>query len=558
MGLFDWLGTNDPAWELGSTLSRTASFNILPQNTPDAINLSSEVQTHRDTQDEAAKEERTSESPMSITGSNTGSAVGQAMRNTMPELPDPYLPPEVSQLYNTPPPTPEQRPKLTVGRALRDTALSMIPIIGPALARPDIQKYKDEQAAYALRQNQAVDTWKQGRVMAGKLLQEQYENQIRNTNVQRYSNYFMQTQNMSPDDAMKHAVAYADSKAMPTDRTDKRDIVDITLKDGTMMVGVQDAQGNLYVGSPNGGVMPMPISKVAKALKQGTASQAVQPSAQEKQWQAERNQKWAYYNQNQLHAPQGYQPNDLDYANAERYWNENKPTSGTDSLADRWIAERVKRGSSVEQAIRDYKALTPVNNQLVVTDKGIVPVNPRTLKVGDTLQNPSSGENLTKTPTAVKEKIDSMEKALQNLSDLRFYANRHKNAIGAIQGHKAAAGRWIGASDPEVNEMFRIADTTADDLLRLKSGAQINEKEYDRLRSLVPNPRWGEGKFFSDLDGYERELKMALARRKKEWGIGDGEQNSSQSPIVQRNKKTGAVRHSLDGGKTWVAGPPSQ
>jgi hypothetical protein len=102
----------------------------------------------------------------------------------------------------------------------------------------------------------------------------------------------------------------------------------------------------------------------------------------------------------------------------------------------------------------------------------------------------------------------------KNAKDLEDVANSNKGAIGLWEGGvvENIKRNTIGASD-DVNDLFHISDDLADMLLRARSGAQINEKEYRRLRRLVPNPRGPEAKFFSDLRRFKNELATAYRNR---------------------------------------------
>ena len=114
---------------------------------------------------------------------------------------------------------------------------------------------------------------------------------------------------------------------------------------------------------------------------------------------------------------------------------------------------------------------------------------------------------------AEREELSLMDEILTQLDTLEQLGEGNRGSIGVVQGRVAATKRaTVGASD-DVNEMFRISDNVADMLLRARSGAQINEQEYGRLRSLIPNARGPEGKFFSDLEGFRAETQRVLERR---------------------------------------------
>jgi hypothetical protein len=90
--------------------------------------------------------------------------------------------------------------------------------------------------------------------------------------------------------------------------------------------------------------------------------------------------------------------------------------------------------------------------------------------------------------------------------------------------------------------------------LRARSGAQINEQEYKRLRRLVPTITDPEKAFFAKLERMTIELQQ-LQGITTNMPASKGLINN-RAPIIQRNKSTGAVRHSVDGGETWIPGAP--
>jgi hypothetical protein len=128
-------------------------------------------------------------------------------------------------------------------------------------------------------------------------------------------------------------------------------------------------------------------------------------------------------------------------------------------------------------------------------------------------ENPMPGARKSPVSPAQQDKTNTLEVMREDLDTLEQLGNTNKGSIGTIQGRVSAAKRaTIGTSD-EVNELFRLSDNYADQLLRARSGAQINEKEFARLRQLAPNPRGPEGKFFTDLNGAKSELDRLLQRR---------------------------------------------
>lgn len=115
---------------------------------------------------------------------------------------------------------------------------------------------------------------------------------------------------------------------------------------------------------------------------------------------------------------------------------------------------------------------------------------------------------------AEREELSIMDEMLGQLDMLEGLAKNNPGVIGFGQGAVADLRRKVtGGGGAEVNELFRISDNLADMLLRARSGAQINEAEYARLRAIVPNPRYSESKFFSDLAGFRAETRRVIERR---------------------------------------------
>ncbi len=108
---------------------------------------------------------------------------------------------------------------------------------------------------------------------------------------------------------------------------------------------------------------------------------------------------------------------------------------------------------------------------------------------------------------AERDKRAAMEVMLQDVDRLRYYADLHPEAIGPFMGRLYGMGRQVVDVAPGINKMFRITTNLAELLLRARSGAQINESEYRRLRQLMPDPRNPDGKFWVDLSEYFLESK---------------------------------------------------
>lgn len=116
-------------------------------------------------------------------------------------------------------------------------------------------------------------------------------------------------------------------------------------------------------------------------------------------------------------------------------------------------------------------------------------------------------------PAGEMEKRGILTSMLSDLNELETLAEGQEGNIGPLAGRFAAARRATVGVGPDTNDMFHIADNLADQLLRARSGAQINEQEYRRLRLLTPNPRTPSEKFWADLRRFKIELQNILSAR---------------------------------------------
>ncbi len=116
-------------------------------------------------------------------------------------------------------------------------------------------------------------------------------------------------------------------------------------------------------------------------------------------------------------------------------------------------------------------------------------------------------------PFAERKQQSALEVMLEDVDRLSWYADKNRQAIGPVAGRGFSVARQFMDVGEDVNRMFRISDNLAELLLRARSGAQINESEYTRLRGLMPDPRGPEGKFFSDLKEYQLESKRIFEKQ---------------------------------------------
>ena len=116
---------------------------------------------------------------------------------------------------------------------------------------------------------------------------------------------------------------------------------------------------------------------------------------------------------------------------------------------------------------------------------------------------------LGRTPAA-EIKSGTMLDTLKNNVD-RIKQNYKKEYVGFVKGRAKQLQANVAGGVPEDQTTF-YADVNdiADMLLRARSGAQINEQEYQRLSKLVPTPNLPPDTFSSRLKRFEEQLNQTM------------------------------------------------
>lgn len=116
-------------------------------------------------------------------------------------------------------------------------------------------------------------------------------------------------------------------------------------------------------------------------------------------------------------------------------------------------------------------------------------------------------------PAGSVDRQASIRATMQKLEELDALGRKHAGSIGPIKGRVTDVALSTIGLEGDINELFRLSDDIADELLRARSGAAITESEYSRLRKLVPDPRAPLSKFNSDLKGFRTALSSLSAAR---------------------------------------------
>jgi len=85
--------------------------------------------------------------------------------------------------------------------------------------------------------------------------------------------------------------------------------------------------------------------------------------------------------------------------------------------------------------------------------------------------------------------------------------------------------KFLGTATPEQVKFYAYVNDMQDALLRARSGAQINEQEYSRLKGFLPEVNVPWTTFKARLDRFDAELTNTIESKKKalkEGGYGKG------------------------------------
>lgn len=125
---------------------------------------------------------------------------------------------------------------------------------------------------------------------------------------------------------------------------------------------------------------------------------------------------------------------------------------------------------------------------------------------------------------AENTQIETMDSSLRSIGEIE----------NLLKGDQGAVSNIIQATIPGIPGQTGLAfhiRNVADNLLRLKSGAQINEQEYRRLRSLLPEIWDGEGVSQIKLNEFKTVFQDVIGRQREKFGMGSqasGNQSGQQ------------------------------
>lgn len=142
-------------------------------------------------------------------------------------------------------------------------------------------------------------------------------------------------------------------------------------------------------------------------------------------------------------------------------------------------------------------------------------------KTGDLVPSPVEGARAAPIPTAERNQRSALEVMGEQLGIVKDLINTPggKAAVGPVSG--SGIGKFVTERLPrtitgDTDEAVILRAATADisdQLLRARSGAQINEQEYQRLKALLPDVSTNIETFLARLQRFEQELNTVIQSR---------------------------------------------
>jgi len=150
-------------------------------------------------------------------------------------------------------------------------------------------------------------------------------------------------------------------------------------------------------------------------------------------------------------------------------------------------------------------------------------------KTGVMRQSPVPGGRRAGLPAAENSRRGMLASTINDAKELGRLAELNPQAIGVVAGRLTNLKRSLVGVPEDVSNLFRISKNISDMLLRARSGAQINEQEYQRLSALIPDPQ-------TPLPTFRANLKRYIIEAQNLWNVSTGDE-----PIPELPEQLGAA-----------------
>ena len=169
------------------------------------------------------------------------------------------------------------------------------------------------------------------------------------------------------------------------------------------------------------------------------------------------------------------------------------------------------------------------------TDKGFVPMPSRGSGVGNVpLGKPLEGLGKP-IPSDQVSKLADLDTLQKQIDDTRRLFK--PEYVGPIAGRYGTTKEKVVDIPEDQVKFYATVKDMKDALLRARSGAQINEQEYKRLVSFLPDENLPSGNFAARLSRFQNLVNQITASKKDEISAGGyGSPSGIQSPATTSPK----------------------
>jgi hypothetical protein len=212
----------------------------------------------------------------------------------------------------------------------------------------------------------------------------------------------------------------------------------------------------------------------------------------------------------------------------------------TDPKVQKLVDDQVEREAKLK-----FQGFNP---QVVYlqTDKGFVPMPARGAGVGsipigqpvEGLGKPVPSDQMTKMAD-----LDTLQKQIGDTEKLF-----KPEYVGPVAGRYGSMKEKLVDIPEDQVQFYATVRDMKDSLLRARSGAQINEQEYKRLVSFLPDENLPSGNFVARTKRFKNLVNQVLSSKKSE--ISAGGYGSPQQPITQvpqTNNQPKTIRYNTQG-----------
>lgn len=142
---------------------------------------------------------------------------------------------------------------------------------------------------------------------------------------------------------------------------------------------------------------------------------------------------------------------------------------------------------------------------------------------GDTRLNPMTktlpAEQVEKT-AGFESMADLLQRIRADVTDPKTgtLSEEGKGLLGPLDVPTNKVSAFTPKADPVATQFYQKVQDLKNQIIYLRSGKQINEEEYKRLRASLPSEYRDESVFLSDLANFEKTFKDVAAKRQAAFG----------------------------------------